>query len=217
MLFYVKWTFWAMVWLVIGAFLHYTLPQTDIVRIADTYEKRIDFGQNAFFWSSADSGNAAGSSRDVFFIQTLQAANGKPMVYRNEDTGWIWPPYFKFNTTNLQTEASDLRSTSETPKWVAVRHYGWRNELISIFPNAVSLKPVAGPDVTFTPWFNIIFLTFLFAIFWAIYVRVKRFFDNRVDPALEEVGDALDRMGEGTTAARGRIGRWFGGTRPGRK
>jgi len=31
------------VWLIIAGFLHYTLPQVDIVRITDTYEKRIGF------------------------------------------------------------------------------------------------------------------------------------------------------------------------------
>ena len=43
----IKWTFWGVIWLIIAAFFHYTLPQVDIVRITDTYEKRIDFGENS--------------------------------------------------------------------------------------------------------------------------------------------------------------------------
>ena len=46
------------------------------------------------------------------------------MVYRNEDTGWGWPPYFKFDTKNLQTEAADLISSKEEPQWVILTHYG---------------------------------------------------------------------------------------------
>lgn len=65
------------------------------------------------------------TNRDVQFIQAIRA-NGKPMVYRNEDTGWRWPPYFKFDTATLQTQADDLRSTAEAPKWAVVTHYGWR-------------------------------------------------------------------------------------------
>ena len=153
---YIKWAFWGIVALIVIAFLHYTLPQRDIVRISDTYEKRIDFGENSIFWAKEDTGTASGQiNRDVFFIQTIRK-NGKPLVFRNEDTGWGWPPYFKFDTSNLQTEASDLRSTSENPKWVMVTHYGWRVEFLTVFPNAIAVKRVDDPDMTIIPWLNII-------------------------------------------------------------
>ncbi len=186
---YVKWVLTIAFWLLVGAFFHYTLPQHDIARVTDTYTKRVDFGENSIFWSGADVGNdATAVNRDVFFIQTV-LNNGRVMVYRNEDTGWGWPPYFKFDTSNLQAEASDLKSDVDTPKWVAIRHYGWRNELISIFPNAVGVKPVEGPDVRIIPWLNIVILTVLFALFWAIRVRWKRFRANKVDPFYDEMTD----------------------------
>ena len=186
---YVKWTVLVLLWAVVAAFLHYTLPQHDIVRITDTYEKRETPGANRWFWSQAGSSSAAATGgRDVFFIQTRRA-DDSVMVYRNEDTGWGWPPYFKFDTSNLQAEAADLKSTSETPRWVSIRHYGWRNEFISIYPNAVTIKRVAGPDVRIIPWFNIIVLTVLAALFWAIRVRWKRFRRNRVDPKVDEWTD----------------------------
>jgi hypothetical protein len=125
---YVKWVFWGVFWTVVIAFLHYTLPQHDVVRITDTYEKRVNPGDNALFWSNADTGeDPTATERDVFFIQTFRA-NDKPMIYRNEDTGWGWPPYFKFDTANLQAQASDMMSkkNAETAQWVVVRHYGWR-------------------------------------------------------------------------------------------
>ena len=186
---YVKWGLRVLFWLTVFAFLHYTLPQRDIARVTDTYEKRIDFGENSIFWSSADVGNdATALNRDVFFIQS-RLENGRVMVYRNEDTGWGWPPYFKFDTSNLQAEAADLKSSAETPKWVAIKHYGWRNEFLSIFPNAVSVTPVAGPDVRIIPWFNIGLLTFLFASFWAIRVRWIRIRKTRIDAKYDEWTD----------------------------
>lgn len=183
---YVKWVFWTVFWLLLAAFLHYTLPQTDIARITDTYEKRIDFGENSIFWSNQGAGDAEGTvNRDIFFIQSVRT-NGRVMVYRNEDTAWGWPPYFKFDTANLQAEAADLKSTAETPKWVAIRHYGWRNEFLSIYPNAISVWRVDGPDVRYIPWFNIAVLVGLGALFWAIRVRWMRFKQNRINPKIDE-------------------------------
>lgn len=203
----IKWIFWITIWTIIVAFFHYTLPQVDIVRVTDTYEKRIDFGENSIFWADADVGNATGTgNRDVFFIQTRRA-KGDVMVYRNEDTGWGWPPYFKFDTTNLQAEAADLRSTAEAPRYVAIKHYGWRNEFLSIFPNAISVRPVEGPDVSKgIPFLNIIILTLFAAIVYAVWVRWRRFRRARIDPTLERIEDDLAER-------QGRLKRWW--SRPG--
>jgi hypothetical protein len=201
----IKWVFWSTVWTVVAAFFHYTLPQTDIVRITETYEKRIDFGENSIFWSNADVGNNTTlGNRDVFFIQSRRA-KGDVMVYRNEDTGWGWPPYFKFDTTNLQAEAADLKSTSDTPQYVSLKHYGWRNEFLSIFPNAISIRPVAGPDVSKgIPFLNIIILTLFVAFIYAIWVRWRRFKARRIDPTLERIEDDLAEK-------QGRFSSWMSG------
>ncbi len=134
------------------------------------------------------------ATRDVRFINTV-TASGRVRVYRNEDTGWGWPPYFKFDTANLQAEAADLRSTAAAPQWVVIRHYGWRNEFLSVYPNVVSLRPVDGPDVRIIPWLNIILLTLLVAVVWALYVRWRRFRQARIDPVLDDMGDNLDEAG----------------------
>ena len=88
---YVKWTFWLVLVLLVGGFLLYTLPQHDIVRIVGTENRRVDVGENSIFWSRAEVGMANSTSRDVFFINAVYP-NGKTMEYRNEDTGWSWPP-----------------------------------------------------------------------------------------------------------------------------
>jgi hypothetical protein len=207
---YFKWGFWISFWVLVAAFFHYTLPQHDIVRVADTYEKRVDFGENSLFWSAPDAGNATGTvNRDVFFIQTFYE-NERPMVYRNEDTSWGWPPYFKFDTSNLQAEASDMKSAKDAPQWVALKHYGWRNEFYSIYPNAVSVRAVSGPDVRIIPWLNIMILTLFMALVWAIWVRWRRFRRARIDPVLEDMGDSIADAGDAIADRRGRLSRWLG-------
>jgi len=206
---YVKWTFWIVFWVLIAAFFHYTLPQNDVARIVNTYEERQDLGDwTRIFWSRPDDQSAGLVNRDVQFIQTVRE-NGRPMVYRNEDTGWSWPPYFKFDTANLYTEARDLVSTKEAPQWVVIKHYGWRNELLSIFPNAVSVRAVESPDVQIVPWVNIVILLLFAALVWAIWVRLRRFRRNRIDPILEDVGDAYERMDARADETRGRVRRWL--------
>lgn len=209
---YVKWTFIALFWLLVGSFLHYTLPQHDVARITDTYLERINFGENSLFWAQARTGDAVDRpSRDVFFIQTFRT-NDRPMIYRNEDTGWGWPPYFKFNTANLQAQAADLesRSTSgQEAQWVVIRHYGWRNEFLSIYPNAVRIWRVDGPDATVFPWINIVILTFLAAVFWAVWVRWRRFRRARIDPVLHDINNNIEAATDHVVDRRGKVRRWW--------
>lgn len=207
---YVKWFFIILFWGLFGAFLHYTLPQYDVVRIVNTYEKRIELNDwTRIFWSQPDEQSGALTNRDVQFIQAVRP-NGRAIVYRNEDTGWRWPPYFKFDTANLYTEANDAVSTKDNPEWVAVMHYGWRNEFLSAFPNAVGLKEVTGPDDKPVNWFSIIFLVLLAALMWAVYVRWRRFRRRKVDPVLEDMEDSLYAAGDAITEQRGRFRRWLG-------
>ncbi len=148
---YVNFAVIALLVILVAGVLHYTLPQNDVVRIVNTDVRRVDFGNNTWFWAQSDAGSATRESRDVRFIESIRP-DGAPMVYRNEDTGWGWPPYLKFNSANLQTHAQDLVSTREAPQWVLVRHYGWRSEWLSIFPNAVAVRAVDGPDASIFPW-----------------------------------------------------------------
>jgi len=189
---YVKWTFWGLFWLIVAGFLHYTLPQRDIVRIVNTYEERQDVtGWTKMFWAASDQSQERLQSWDVQFIQAIDP-DGDPMVYRNEDTGWGWPPYFKFDTANLYTDASDSVSSKAAPEWYAVTHYGWRNEFLSIFPNAVGIEKVDGPDVRLIPWFNIIVFTLLAAFAWGIWARWRRFKKNRIEPKVDEWTDGWE-------------------------
>ncbi len=193
-------------------FLDYALPSRQTVRISDAYNRLTDIGGNAIFYASPDTGtvqNAQGQ-RDVRFINAVRA-NGKPYVYRNEDTGWIWPPYFKYDSSNLQAEATDFKSDVANPRWVSVTSYGWRISWLSIYPNAISMRPVAGPDVKPFNWPAQIILAVLGAILFLIWRMWNQFRERTIDPAVRSADEALDRLDASATQAQGRVRRWWSG------
>jgi hypothetical protein len=182
--------------LIVGAFFHYTLPQRDIVRITGTEVVREDFTSlSRWFFSNAEDGASATGSRDIRFINAVfpdrlsdtgeVVSPGRVMVYRNEDTGFGWPPYFKLDTADLQAEATNLVSSEADPQWVAITHYGWRMHFPTAYPNAVSIRPVAGSDVTLFPWLNIVILAFLALILFFMWRMWERFEDRVIDPIVD--------------------------------
>ena len=206
----ILWGLIAAVVVVVGLFLNYTLPSHMVVRLVGAPTQRIDMGENAWFFAAPDVGtngvNAAGSGRDIKFIQAIRP-NGRPFVFRNEDTGWGWPPYFKVDSFDLQTKASSLISTQENPKWVMVTYYGWRSQFLTIFPNALGLRPVDSPDATVFPWVTSIVLGALAIVLLFIRRSWIRFRRRRIDPMIDEVSDVLD---EADDRARGLWRRLFG-------
>jgi hypothetical protein len=202
---YVKWSVLGLLSLIVILFLAYTLPQRDIVRVVNTEVRRVDLsGTTRLFWASADSGSDTTlTNRDIRFIETIRA-NGRPVVYRNEDTGWGWPPYFKLDSANLQAIARDLVSDRDTPRWVAVRHYGMRSELFSVFPNALGVREVAGPGVRLIPWGNIVFLTVVAALLFLAWRRLRRLWRPRPDPLIADAAAPRGRFPWQRSKDRGR-------------
>ena len=212
MMHYIKVTLGVLLGVTVFLFLDYALPSKNTVRITNTYNRLTDIGANAIFYASPDTGtvqNAQGQ-RDVRFINTARA-NGKPYVYRNEDTGWIWPPYFKYDSSNLQAEATDFKSDVANPRWVSVTSYGWRISWLSIYPNAISMRPVAGPDVKPFNWPAQIILAVLGAILFLIWRMWNQFRERTIDPAVRSADEALDRLDASATQAQGRVRRWWSG------
>lgn len=214
----IKWGIRILLVLIVGLFLHYTMPQRDVVQVINTYNKNTPIGANWMFYSIEDTGTGVettASIRDIRFIDAVYA-DGDVMVYRNEDTGWFWPPYFKWDSSTLQAEATNLKSDKANPQWVAITHYGWRMPIFSIFPNAVKIAPVEGPDVTLIPWLNIVILGFLVFVILMIRKMWLQFRERMVDPALADVGETFDAAGARVEAAQkeargffGRIGAWL--------
>ncbi|WP_085920489.1 DUF1523 family protein [Halomonas sp. CSM-2] len=134
--------------IVVGAALHYALPQVDVVRLIGTDVKRVDTQNN-------NESEAAGSvsTMDVYFI-LAETQEGDPRNYRNEDAIL----YGKFDSSDLHTRARSI--SQDENNLVAVRHYGWRVPIFSMFPNAVKIWQVE-PDYRHFPLFNIVVLTLL--------------------------------------------------------
>ena len=207
--------------LVLGVALHYWLPDRDIVQIVGTEVIRFDVDDDdplrGLNQEAANRGLER--TRDVRLINT-QRPNGKPMVYRNEDTGWGWPPYLKFDSDNVFTQAKALERADD--QWVAVRHYGWRIELFSLYPNATSIKRVSGPDAVLIPYLNIFVIGLIALIWFFVWRALRRFKAARIDPVADRVGDtvggAAREVGENVsgaaTAGRSLFRRVFGTTKP---
>ena len=149
---------------IVAAALHYHLPQGDVVRINGTEVKRMD----------VDSGELRtegqpGATRDVRFINAV-TAEGRTRVYRNEDTRWGFPPYLKFDSADITAQAQDL---ARRDSWALVQHYGWRIQMLSMFPNVVELTEVEE-GYEYFPWAAIITLTIILGLLVAGYVAVLR-------------------------------------------
>ncbi len=206
---YVKWGFRIFLLLIVAGFLHYTLPQHDVVRITNAYNRLTTVGENAIFYASPDTGTGESTAtRDIRFIDAA-FADGSVIVYRNEDTGWVWPPYFKYDSSNLQAEAGNLKSTAEAPKWVSITHYGWRFPFLSIYPNAVKMHAVAGPDVRIIPWVNIVILTTLLVLALMLRRMWLQFRERMIDPTLADVDASVGAARAQATGFFGRIGAWL--------
>ena len=194
--------------------IHYYLPQRDIVKVVDTEVKRMDINKGSPFWDRSDAGTQEKGSRDVRFISTVRE-NGKTVVYRNEDTGWSFPFYLKFDSSDLSAKAADLSGEDAVgnEQWVAVTHYGWRIRLFTIFPNATKIRPVKGPDVVLIPWFNIVFLAIVFGFLFWVWLKIHAFKKKRIDPVTDkieaEVGAVAESMSEDMAETGGAIKRLF--------
>lgn len=207
---YIKWILILLVTVFVAGFLHYTLPQRDVVKVIDAYEKRMDVANNSLFWGQPDSGTTQQDTRDVRFIDTIQK-DGSVMVYRNEDTSLGWPPYFKFKSSDIGAQAKQLATTEAKEQWVSITHYGWRNQYFSIFPNAVKIRPVDGPDATYIPWFNIIFFILLALCLLGLFRLWQRFRRRRIDPVIEDMEETWDGISERGATFGDRMRGWFKG------
>lgn len=106
--------------LILGAGLHYALPRDTTAQIVGVEVKRVD----------GETG-----SRDVYRIQAQDPETQAVRVFRNEDAIL----YFKLNSADLQARAAAL-SRGDELRTVTIRSYGWRIPILSVFPNALSLR-----------------------------------------------------------------------------
>jgi len=143
--------------LVTGLALHYMLPRVSVVEVIGVEVKRTDIEVG---------------TRDVYMIQSRLIGSDEVRVFRNEDA-WL---YFKINSANLQTQAA-VFAREEKGTAVAVRHYGWRLPILSMFPNATSVWPVE-PGYRHIPIFNITVLVLFLVLAFIARRALKRASDK---------------------------------------
>lgn len=141
--------------LVVGLSLHYVLPRVSVVEVVGAEVKRIDEGNR---------------TRDVYMIQAQRPDGGGVRVFRNEDA-WF---YLKLNSANLQARAQAFAQSDEV-ETVAIRHYGWRIPIFSMFQNAIKAWPVE-PDYRHIPIFNIAVIALLLAGAALAWFKMRRVF-----------------------------------------
>lgn len=173
---YLRRTLGLLVLVVVVAALHYGLPSRDVVRIVGT-EVKLDTETR-----STPDGGTRFVQDDTYYIKTVDS-DGEPHVYRNEDNGW----YLKFDSADLDTQASNLVSSADDPHWVVMTSYGWRIPILSMYPNAISMGPASGPSETLFPWLKIaaiVVLVLVILILWRVVVILRR---RHIDPLVAEV------------------------------
>jgi hypothetical protein len=179
--------------LLVAAFLHFNLPRTAVVTIEGTDVKRSEKTSR----STKAPGASEGIVTDVRYINTLTRDN-KVFVLRNEDTGWGWPPYFKFNSADVTAEAPAFAKQQPSPT-VLVTFYGWRIQLFSMYPNIIKMRAVP-PDYSHFPWFNIILLVLLGSGLLylrfklkRLYRRIRERFSSKKTPPAATGGQTTDK------------------------
>lgn len=110
--------------------LFYALPRTVKAHVTNTEVKR----------------SVEDAQTDVRYV-IAETLNGEPRIFRNTDTRWGFPPYFKFDSGTVAALASNL-ARNRPGQVTLIRYYGFRIPMLNAFPNVVSLRLV---DQAFEP------------------------------------------------------------------
>ncbi len=144
----------AAIFLTLMLLVSYCMPHYSVAVISGVEVKRVN----------EDTPNKALKSptRDVYFIQTHDPKNKQSVkVYRNEDTRFGFPFYFKFNSADISALAQSLVNQQ-----VEVQYYGWRINALDMFPNAIFLKPLKESADMSRPIFSWILYVLLLGSFF---------------------------------------------------
>ncbi len=121
------------IFLVLMLLVSYCMPHYSAAVISGVEVKRMNENEN-----TPNSKEVKTLARDVYFVQTYDPKDKKSVtVYRNEDTHFSFPFYFKFNSADISALAQSLVNQQ-----VEVQYYGWRINLFNMFPNVIFLKPL---------------------------------------------------------------------------
>lgn len=144
--------------IVLGGAVNYAMPSYEETLVTGMEVRRMD--KDGVI---SKSNPADGQVRDVYFIFTEEPETKKVMVYRNEDTGWGIPPYFKFDSADIQARA---QAYANEQKRVQIKYYGWRIKWLNEFRNIVSIKPLEEGKTVSSPIFSYVLYAILAFLFF---------------------------------------------------
>ncbi|MCU1106708.1 DUF1523 family protein, partial [Glaesserella parasuis] len=121
------------------------------------------------------SNPADGEVRDVYFLFTEHPDTKAVMVYRNEDTSWGLPLYFKFGSADIQAKA---QAYANEKQMVQIKYYGWRINWLNEFRNIVSITPLAEGETVSKPWVSYILYAFFALTFFLSVQFIRGWFDS---------------------------------------
>ena len=160
--------------LFVAGFLAWVLPHHAVVHVNGHEVKRLDASGKP-----VDPAHVATSTRDVFFVYTSDPGNNEVRVFRNEDTGFGFPWYLKFDAAEVQGRAQML--AGDKAQLALVTYYGWRIPMLGTFPNAVDVQPWASEEGPF-PLFNTIFFLVLAGVAGFVWWKARAFRRRRRQP-----------------------------------
>ena len=156
--------------IVIAGTVNYVMPSYDETVVTGMEVRRMD--KDGVI---SKSNPADGEVRDVYFLFTENPDSKKTMVYRNEDTGWGLPPYFKFSSADMQAKAQAYANEHQR---VQIKYYGWRITMFDEFRNALSVKEITEADSPSHPIFSyILYLVLFFTLFFSVQF-IRGWFDS---------------------------------------
>lgn len=129
--------------IVLGGAVNYSMPSYEDTVVTGMEVRRMD--KDGVI---SKSNPADGEVRDVYFLFTENPETKKIMVYRNEDTGWGLPPYFKFGSADIQAKAQAYANEHQR---VQIKYYGWRINWLNEFRNIVSITPLQADETVSRP------------------------------------------------------------------
>ncbi|WP_033622142.1 DUF1523 family protein [Helicobacter pylori] len=145
------------IFLALMLLVSYCMPHYSMAVISGVEVKRMNENENM-----PNNKEVKTLARDVYFVQTYDPKDKKSVtVYRNEDTRFSFPFYFKFNSADISALAQSLVNQQ-----VEVQYYGWRINLFNMFPNVIFLKPLKENDEMSKPVFSWILYALLLVGFF---------------------------------------------------
>lgn len=159
--------------IVLGGTVNYAMPSYDETYVTGMEVRRMD--KDGVI---SKSNPADGEVRDVYFLFTANDPNdpNKVMVYRNEDTGWGLPPYFKFGSADIQAKAQAYANEKQR---VQIKYYGWRINWWNEFRNIVSISPLQEGETVARPIVSYVLYAVLALLFFLSIQLIRGIFRDK--------------------------------------